>query len=127
MIIGSIGGLVKDRIKRLLAYSAISHVGLILLALAMNSVEGYKSLMFYLMQYSITNVNIFFILITIGYLLYKNIMRDSKLIDKLNSPIQYIYQLKGFYEINPILCLSLAISIFSLLGIPPLVGFFSKQ
>jgi NADH-ubiquinone oxidoreductase chain 2 len=44
-----------------------------------------------------------------------------------NSPIQLISQLKGYFYINPLLSLSLAITIFSFVGIPPLVGFFAKQ
>jgi NADH-ubiquinone oxidoreductase chain 2 len=50
-----------------------------------------------------------------------------KLIDKKNSPIQLISQLKGYFYINPVLSLSLAITIFSFIGIPPLIGFFGKQ
>ena len=47
--------------------------------------------------------------------------------DKNNSPIQLISQLRGYFYINPLLSLSLAITIFSFVGIPPLVGFFGKQ
>ena len=54
----------------------------------------------------------------------KNIIN---LLDKNNSPIQLISQLKGYFYINPILALSLAITIFSFAGIPPLIGFFAKQ
>jgi NADH-ubiquinone oxidoreductase chain 2 len=50
-----------------------------------------------------------------------------KLLDKNNSPIQLINQLKGYFYINPMLAISLAITIYSLVGIPPLVGFFGKQ
>jgi len=49
------------------------------------------------------------------------------LLDKNNSPIQLISQIKGYFFINPILALSLTITIFSLVGIPPLIGFFGKQ
>ncbi len=129
LIIGTVGGLVQPRIKRLLAYSTISHVGFILLALTINSIESIQAFIFYLMQYSISNINIFFILIIIGYSLiyYNKISTYNKLVDKYNSPIQLISQLQGYYNINPILSLSLAISIFSLAGIPPLIGFFAKQ
>jgi len=50
-----------------------------------------------------------------------------KLLDKNNSPIQLISQLKGYFYVNPVLAISLAITIYSLVGIPPLVGFFGKQ
>ncbi|CBX89977.1 hypothetical protein LEMA_P123950.1 [Plenodomus lingam JN3] len=47
--------------------------------------------------------------------------------DAINSPIQLIDQLKGYYYINPIIILSLGITLFSFAGIPPLIGFFGKQ
>ena len=45
----------------------------------------------------------------------------------LIAMIQLINQLKGYFYINPVLALSLAITIFSFVGVPPLVGFFAKQ
>ena len=62
LIIGTVVGLTQFRIKRLLAYSTISHVGFILLALSINSIESIQSFIFYLMQYSISNLNAFIIL-----------------------------------------------------------------
>lgn len=71
-------GLVQFRIKRLLSYSTISHVGFLLLALTVQSTESIQAFMFYLMQYSLSNINIFFIIILIGYSLvyYVNIKYD---------------------------------------------------
>ncbi len=130
LIIGTVVGLTQFRIKRLFAYSTISHVGFILLALSINSIESIQAFIFYLMQYSISNLNAFIILISIGFSLYFYI-NDNKeykeLPDKNNSPIQLISQMKGYFYINPILALSLSITIFSFLGIPPLIGFFAKQ
>jgi NADH-ubiquinone oxidoreductase chain 2 len=114
----------------LFAYSTISHVGFILLALSINSIESIQAFIFYLMQYSISNLNAFVILISIGYSLYFYV-NDNKeykeLQDKNNSPIQLVSQLKGYFYINPVLALSFAITIFSFVGIPPLIGFFAKQ
>jgi NADH-ubiquinone oxidoreductase chain 2 len=130
LIIGTVVGLTQFRIKRLFAYSTISHVGFILLALSINSIESIQAFIFYLMQYSISNLNAFIILISIGFSLYFYI-NDSdefkQLADKNNSPIQLISQMKGYFYINPILALSLSITIFSFVGIPPLIGFFAKQ
>jgi NADH-ubiquinone oxidoreductase chain 2 len=130
LIIGTIVGLTQFRIKRLFAYSTISHVGFILLALSINSIESIQAFIFYLMQYSISNLNAFIILISIGFSLYYYV-NDSKeykqLADKNNSPIQLISQMKGYFYINPVLTLSLTITIFSFVGIPPLIGFFAKQ
>nr|YP_010218674.1 NADH dehydrogenase subunit 2 [Morchella brunnea]UBU98380.1 NADH dehydrogenase subunit 2 [Morchella brunnea] len=129
LIVGSIVGLVQYRIKRLLAYSTISHVGFLLLALAVNSVESIQGFLFYLMQYSLTNINVFFIIILIGYSLtfVENNSDKHKLLDYYHSPLQHISQLKGYFHLNPLLSLSLAVCIFSFVGIPPLVGFFGKQ
>jgi NADH-ubiquinone oxidoreductase chain 2 len=130
LIIGTVVGLAQFRIKRLFAYSTISHVGFILLALSINSIESIQAFIFYLMQYSISNLNAFIILISIGYSLYcyvNNSNEFKQLLDKNNSPIQLISQLKGYFYINPVLALSLTITIFSFVGIPPLIGFFAKQ
>jgi NADH-ubiquinone oxidoreductase chain 2 len=134
LIIGTVVGLTQFRIKRLFAYSTISHLGFILLALSISSIESTQAFIFYLIQYSISNLNAFIILIAIGFSLYYYVSDDKKqstisteLLDKNNSPIQLISQLKGYFFINPLLSISLAITIFSFVGIPPLVGFFAKQ
>ena len=157
LVIGTVVGLTQSRIKRLFAFSTISHVGFILLGLSIHTVESTQAFMFYLIQYSISNLNAFMLIITIGYSLYcyvhneqstgnvekqstgnvekqttkqqsnKSNENNSNLTDVNNSPIQLIDQLKGYYYINPILSLSLAITLFSFAGIPPLIGFFGKQ
>ena len=139
LIIGTVVGLTQSRIKRLFAFSTISHVGFILLGLSIHTVESTQAFMFYLIQYSISNLNAFMLIITIGYSLYcyvynANSIDGKEITDKKenlqdtnNSPIQLIDQLKGYYYINPVLSLSLAITLFSFAGIPPLIGFFGKQ
>jgi NADH-ubiquinone oxidoreductase chain 2 len=130
LIIGTVVGLTQFRIKRLFAYSTISHVGFMLLALSISSVESTQAFIFYIIQYSISNLNAFIILIAIGFSLYFYVSENKEhkeLLDKNNSPIQLINQLKGFFYINPFITVSLTITIFSFAGIPPLVGFFAKQ
>lgn len=131
LIIGSVLGLTQSRIKRLLAYSTISHVGFILLALAINSAESIQSYIFYILQYSISNLNAFIILVTMGYSLYLYVYKDKEnkeeLIDQNNSPIQLVNQIKGYFYINPFIAISLSITLFSFVGIPPVIGFFAKQ
>ena len=132
-LIGAVLGLTQSRIKRLFAYSTVSHLGFILLAISVGSIQSIEAFFFYLMQYTISNLNAFFIIIVIGYSLYlyinegEIINKCSNLLDKNNSPIQLIDQIKGYYDINPMLSLSLAITLFSFVGIPPLIGFFAKQ
>jgi NADH-ubiquinone oxidoreductase chain 2 len=163
LIIGTVVGLTQSRIKRLFAFSTISHVGFILLGLTIHTVESTQAFIFYLIQYSISNLNAFLIIITIGYSLYCYVYKaapapvaapltgdelnetsepsttsevnskkdttekSANLQDLINSPIQLVDQLKGYYYINPILSLSLAITLFSFAGIPPLIGFFGKM
>lgn len=130
LIIGTVVGLTQFRIKRLFAYSTISHVGFILLALEISSIESTQAFLFYLTQYTISNLNAFFILVAIGFSLYcytSENKEHEQLMDKTNSPVQLVNQLKGYFYINPVLALSLAITIFSFVGVPPLIGFFGKQ
>jgi len=136
LIVGSVLGLTQFRIKRLFAYSTISHIGFILLALSINSIESIQAFFFYIMQYSVSNLNAFIILITIGYSFVgwkkveTQVLEDhteKELKDKNLSPIQLIHQLKGYFYMNPLLSISLAITLFSFIGVPPLVGFFAKQ
>jgi NADH-ubiquinone oxidoreductase chain 2 len=82
------------------------------------------------MQYILTNLNAFLILIAIGfslYLYFTNVSETNNLSEKNNSPIQLISQIKGYFSINPLLALCLAITMFSFVGLPPLSGFFAKQ
>lgn len=130
LTIGAILGLTQSRIKRLYAYSTISHVGFILLSLSINSTESIQAFVFYIIQYSISNLNAFIILISIGYFIINYYNTDkiyNNLKEKNNSPIQMVIQLKGFYKLNGLLALSLGITLFSFLGVPPLLGFFGKQ
>jgi len=122
LIVGTVVGLAQIRIKRLLAYSTVSHIGFLLLALAISTEQSTESLIFYLIQYTITNLNTFFILLAFGYII--NSLISSTYI---NSDIKFIFNLKGQFLSNPILSLSLAVSLFSMAGIPPLIGFFGKQ
>lgn len=130
LIIGTVLGLTQTRIKRLLAYSTISHIGFILLALIVHSIDSYQAFIFYIIQYILSNLNAFLIIISIGfslYLYYTNVSEYNNLPEKNNSPIQLISQLKGYYSVNPVLALCLVITMFSFVGLPPLVGFFAKQ
>jgi NADH-ubiquinone oxidoreductase chain 2 len=127
LVIGSVLGLTQHRIKRLFAYSTISHLGFILLALSINNLESTRAFLFYIIQYSISNLNAFIILIVIGNNLYFYILNNININNKKYSPVQLIYQLKGYFYINPLLSISLILTLFSFVGVPPLIGFFGKQ
>ena len=119
LIIGTVVGLAQFRIKRLLAYSTISHVGFMLLALAVSGQESIDAFLFYLIQYSLTSLNGFLILLAFGYLIFSQ--KGTQ-----NSDVQFISQLAGQFRQNPVLALSMIICLFSMAGIPPLMGFFAK-
>jgi NADH-ubiquinone oxidoreductase chain 2 len=143
LIIGTIVGLAQTHIKRLLAYSTISHIGFILLALGINSEQSIDSLIFYIIQYTLTNLNVFLILIALGYTINSSIIPnfwDSRFNSRSKEfhnvrfgekgkekDINLISELKGQYYSNPLLSISFTICLFSMAGIPPLIGFFSKQ
>jgi NADH-ubiquinone oxidoreductase chain 2 len=82
---------------------------------------------FYIIQYSASNLNAFLLLLVIGYTL-SNLVTNNTNINNVNySPLQLISQLKGYFNINPLIGISLSITLFSFAGIPPLIGFFAKQ
>jgi len=122
LIVGTVVGLAQFRIKRLLAYSTISHVGFMVLALAVSGQESIDAFLFYLIQYSLTSLNAFFILLAFGYLIHSQQASGTS----QNSDVQFISQLSGQFRQNPILALSMIICLFSMAGIPPLMGFFAK-
>ena len=51
----------------------------------------------------------------------------SVCIQKKNSPVQLVSQIKGYFYVNPFIAISLSITLFSFVGIPPVIGFFAKQ
>lgn len=160
LIIGTVVGLAQTKIKRLLTYSTISHIGFMLLALAINSEKSIDSFLFYIIQYTITNLNIFLVLISLSYIIKKyNYYKEfetsldyynewiiknkdnqnskqsnnltifnTKEVPKLfvEKDIKKISDLTGQFFFNPLIALSLTISILSLAGIPPFIGFFAK-
>ena len=101
--------------------STISHIGFILLALAINSEQSIDSLIFYIIQYSITNLNTFLIILALGYIL-KSSIQNNKLnyspLGKKGSEkdIRYISELKGQFFTNPLLSFSLTVCLFSMAG-----------
>nr|YP_009499559.1 NADH dehydrogenase subunit 2 [Pleurotus cornucopiae]AXB71277.1 NADH dehydrogenase subunit 2 [Pleurotus cornucopiae] len=129
LLIGTIVGLAQTKIKRLLAYSTISHIGFILLALAINTEQSIDSLIFYIIQYTITNLNIFLIILGLSYIIKNSKLHYNNSFPVIQSvkDIKFISEFKGQFFLNPLLSLSLSICLFSMAGMPPLIGFFSKQ
>jgi NADH-quinone oxidoreductase subunit N len=111
MFLGAFGGIGQRNFKRLMAYSSISHMGFALLGLAAGTTQGAESLLIYLAIYVTMNVG------TFAFIL--NMERDGK-------PVTDIYALANYSRVYPSRALALAVLLFSLAGVPPLVGFFAK-
>jgi len=114
VIIGSFAALKQKKLKRLMAFSSISHVGYLLLAFASNSVEGIQALLFYLVIYMITSLGIWAIIV---YLDNSIEVERSKTLADFASLAKH----------NPALGLAAALLVFSLAGVPPLAGFYAKM
>lgn len=119
IIFGALGALFQSKIKRLLAYSAVTHVGYFLLfiylLLKINELNIYLLQLFftYIFLYLVTNIGIFGILIN----MYSYI--------KINH-INELFHISKLYKSNWLLCFIFAIFFFSISGIPPLSGFVGK-
>lgn len=113
VLIGSITGLAQKKVKRLFAYSTIGHTGYIILALSTNSLEGIHSIYLYIIIYMIMSVVLF------------SIILNTRTI-RNHIQIKYLNEFVGFSKSNPIIAMTLTIVLFSMAGIPPLAGFFSK-
>lgn len=111
MILGSVAAIGQKNIKRLLAYSSISHMGYALAGVATGTGYGYTSTIIYITIYVIMNIGTFACL----YLMKV----DGKYTEKIDD-------LSGLSKQKPLLAFSFLILFFSLAGIPPLGGFFAK-
>ena len=110
ILFGSVVALAQTNLKRLLAYSTVTHMGFFLLAFIGAELQG-DILLFYLVAYIITNLLVFSSLL---------------LLDTTTPDILEIKQLSGLAQTNPIVAFGLLIGFFSLAGIPPFIGFYAK-
>lgn len=108
---GNLIAIVQTNIKRLFAYSAISHAGYALFGILAGTEQGYAAALFYMLVYTIMTVGAF------GLLLLLSNYKDIERIDDL----------KGLNRKHPWLAFLMMIVMFSMAGVPPLVGFFSKM
>tara|TARA_B100000686_G_scaffold325377_1_gene382100 strand:- start:122749 stop:124185 length:1437 start_codon:yes stop_codon:yes gene_type:complete len=111
MILGALAAMTQNNIKRLLAYSSIGHIGYMLIGLATGAETGIRGIIIYLCIYLFMNAAVFTILLSI----------------KING--KYIENIKSFAGLSkkyPIISFIISIMMFSMAGIPPFAGFFSK-
>ena len=111
MVLGALAAISQTNIKRLMAYSSIGHVGYALIGLAAGTEQGVHGILLYMTIYIIMNLGTFACILC---------MRQKDVM------VERIEDLKGLSKTNPALALALAIFMFSMAGIPPLVGFFGK-
>jgi NADH-quinone oxidoreductase subunit N len=112
IIFGAVAAIGQRNVKRLLAYSSINNVGFLLVGLAAGTPAGVASVLVYLTIY---------VAMTLGGFLIVLQMRDAN-----GDPVESIDSLSGMSESRPGLAAAMAIFMFSLAGIPPLLGFFAK-
>ena len=111
-LLGGVAAIGQPNIKRLLAYSSINNVGFALIGLAAGTREGVASVLFYMAVY---------IVMTLGSFLVVLRMRDEA-----GQPVETIASLAGLSRSRPGLALAMAAFMFSLAGVPPLLGFWPK-
>ena len=107
-LVGSIVGLSQYRIKRLLTFSTINHLGFMLLALAVSTEESVEGFVFYLVQYTLTNVNTFLVLLAFGYM-SKGVIMGMKGTKVSLREFVLLDDLKGQFFQNPLLAISLSL------------------
>jgi NADH-quinone oxidoreductase subunit N len=112
IVIGALGAIGQQSIKRLLAYSSINNVGFILIGLAAATEAGATATLVYLAIY---------VPMTIGGFVAVLMLKDSE-----GNPVDSLADLAGLSRERKVLALSLAMIMFSLAGIPPLFGFWGK-
>ena len=109
--IGNLFAVVQTNIKRLFAYSAIAHVGYALFGILAGTEAGYGAALYYILVYSLMSVAAFGLIV---------------LLSKQGLEIENISDLKGLNKRNPWLAFMMMIVMFSMAGVPPTVGFFTK-
>jgi len=115
MLVGAFSALSQQKIKRLLAYSSIGHVGYMIIGLICASREGIESMLVYLIIYIIMTLNVFAIVLS----LRSRASGES-------SQVRYISDLSMLSRTHPVLAITLTLTLFSMAGVPPLAGFCGK-
>lgn len=108
---GALGGLVQRNFKRLMAYSAITNMGYGLIALSAGTTSGLQGLLMFMALYSIDTLGVFACVMALN---------------RQGRPMETIGELSGLAKVKPGVAIALTLLMFSLMGIPPLTGFFAK-
>ena len=111
MAVGNITAIVQTNLKRMLAYSTISHMGFMLLGFLSGDANGYSSAMFYVITYVLTTLG------TFGMIM---------LLSREGFEAENLDDFRGLNRRSPWYAFIMLILMFSLAGLPPMVGFFAK-
>jgi NADH-quinone oxidoreductase subunit N len=111
MLLGAFAAINQTNIKRLIAYSSIGHIGYALVGLAPGDETGVRGVLVYMAIYLFMNVATFAVILCMR--------RDGRMVEEISD-------VAGLAKTRPLLAAALAISMFSMSGIPPLAGFFGK-
>ena len=111
MILGAVAAIGQTNIKRLMAYSSISHMGYALAGLTTGIQEGVSASLLYIFIYVVMNIGSFVCII---------------IMKRKNIYLENIRDLSGLSKNHPVIAFSFTVVLFSLAGIPPLAGFFAK-
>lgn len=111
VVLGNLVAIIQTNIKRMLAYSSIAHIGYMTLGLACGSARGDAAAMFYMVSYALTSLG------TFGMIL---------LMSKAGFESSELSDFSGLSDRNPWLAFMMLLMMFSLAGIPPMVGFIAK-
>jgi NADH-quinone oxidoreductase subunit N len=111
MLLGSFAALRQNNIKRLMAYSSIGHVGYALMGLAVATDTGLRGVMLYMAIYLVMNAGVFAVLVAMR--------REGRSLERVDD-------LAGLGRTDPAMAIAMVVFMFSMAGIPPLAGFFSK-
>ena len=115
LLIGSLGAFIQNRWKRFFAYSSITHIGFILIALLTGDLDSIINVVFYILVYILTMLGTFSFILNLRFIKYP-----------YNYQTRYLKDLTSLGKFNPLLALSMSLILFSMAGIPPLAGFFAK-
>lgn len=111
MFLGAVAAIGQRDIKRLMAYSSIAHMGYALVGLAAGTAEGVQAMLIYMAIYVTMNVGTFAFILSM---------------EKDGRPVTSIDSLNSFAKKEPLKALAMLVLMFSLAGVPPMVGFFGK-
>nr|QGZ08692.1 NADH dehydrogenase subunit 2 [Saprochaete ingens] len=131
MMFGAMGGLGQFTIKRMIGYSGLVNTGYFMYIMLSNNNSTLSTYLFNMYQYSMTHMT-WFMLMLINGLYYNNYKTLNKLYNNLrpkssmNVPIEFVKDLYGYMFINPYLGFSYMVVLSSLIGMPPLTGFYAK-